>query len=86
MSGPSERDPGVTGRSSPGQYANVDLREHCARAGRPARARTESCETGRVASGASATNPHRRDASACGQQRVPKHARYTFISIDESSQ
>lgn len=23
MSGPSERDPGVTGRSSPGQYANT---------------------------------------------------------------
>lgn len=41
-----------------------------------------------LASGASATNLHlanHRDASACGQ-RVPKHARYTFISIDESFQ
>lgn len=67
MSGPSERDPGVTGRSL-GQYANalilreVGFGDACARA----------------ASGAvPLTYISPNDATICGQ-RVPKHARYTF--------
>lgn len=74
MSGPSKRDPGVTGRSSPGQYANAVLRERL----RTTRRRGAGAS---LACAASATNLHlanHRDASACGQ-RVSKHARYTFI-------
>lgn len=66
MSGPSERDSGVTGLR-PGQYANAQI---SANDGNAAPAPPPA-----LAVPLTYISPN--DATLCGQ-RVPKHARYTF--------